>query len=205
MTIWVRPRGSPRPKLVHSSVAEEMRDEGYQQIKDSQEERARDPNDGWNRDEKQRQNGQLGMPGRPESKASHQERRDHRQDAAPSRKVRRGNGLVLPPEDEDEEHEQRGEDVRAPEPPVFCEHPRPNPSHGCCCKRTEHGLAMQFTTRSPAIFIRRRRKGDNSYEIVFSFTMPALKGQTMKATARQEGNLLFVKLEGATEVKWKKK
>jgi hypothetical protein len=26
----VRPRGSPRPKLVHSSVAEEMRDEGYQ-------------------------------------------------------------------------------------------------------------------------------------------------------------------------------
>jgi hypothetical protein len=51
-----------------------------------------------------------------------------------------------------------------------------------------------------------KKTGDNSYEIVFSFTMPALKGQTMKATARQEGNFLFVKLEDSNaEVKWKKK
>jgi len=50
-----------------------------------------------------------------------------------------------------------------------------------------------------------RKTGNNSYEIVFSFTMPALKGQTMKATARREGNFLYVKLEGSAEVKWKKK
>ena len=50
-----------------------------------------------------------------------------------------------------------------------------------------------------------KKTGADSYEIVFSFTMPALKGQTMKATARREGNFLFVKLEGSTEVKWKKK
>ena len=50
-----------------------------------------------------------------------------------------------------------------------------------------------------------KKTGDNSYEIVFTFTMPALKGETMKATARQEGTFLFVKLEGSTEVKWKKK
>jgi hypothetical protein len=50
-----------------------------------------------------------------------------------------------------------------------------------------------------------KKTGDNSYEIVFTFTMPALKGQTMKATARKEGNFLFVKLEGSTEVQWKKK
>lgn len=50
-----------------------------------------------------------------------------------------------------------------------------------------------------------KKTGDKSYEIVFRFTMPALKGQTMKATARREGNFLYVTLEGSTEVKWKKK
>ena len=50
-----------------------------------------------------------------------------------------------------------------------------------------------------------KKTGAQSYEIVFSFTMPALKGQTLKGTARREGNFLYVKLEGATEVKWKKK
>jgi hypothetical protein len=51
-----------------------------------------------------------------------------------------------------------------------------------------------------------KKTGDNTYEIVFTFTLPALKGQTMKASARQEGNFLYVKLEGSsTEVKWKKK
>jgi hypothetical protein len=50
-----------------------------------------------------------------------------------------------------------------------------------------------------------KKTGDNSYEIILSFTMPALKGQTLKATARKEGNLLFVKLEDSREVKWKKK
>jgi hypothetical protein len=51
-----------------------------------------------------------------------------------------------------------------------------------------------------------KKTGDNSYEIVFTFTLPAMKGQTLKATARQEGNFLFVKLEGSrTEVKWKRK
>jgi hypothetical protein len=50
-----------------------------------------------------------------------------------------------------------------------------------------------------------KKTGDNSYEIVFTFTNPVLKGQTMKATARKEGNFLFVTLEGSTEVKWKKK
>jgi len=50
-----------------------------------------------------------------------------------------------------------------------------------------------------------KKTGDHSFEIVISFTNPVLKGQTMKATARQEGNFLFVKLEGNDEVKWKKK
>ena len=51
-----------------------------------------------------------------------------------------------------------------------------------------------------------KKTGENSYEIVFTFTLPAMKGQTLKATARQEGNFLFVKLEGSNkEVKWKKK
>jgi hypothetical protein len=51
-----------------------------------------------------------------------------------------------------------------------------------------------------------KKTGDNSYEIVFTFTLAALKGQTMKAAARQEGKFLFVKLEGSNvEVKWKKK
>jgi hypothetical protein len=50
-----------------------------------------------------------------------------------------------------------------------------------------------------------KKTADKSYEIVLSFTMPELKGQSLKATARQEGNLLFVKLEDGAEVKWKKK
>jgi hypothetical protein len=50
-----------------------------------------------------------------------------------------------------------------------------------------------------------KKTGGNSYEIVISFTNPVLKGQTMKATARKEGNFLYVTLEGSTEVKWKKK
>lgn len=50
-----------------------------------------------------------------------------------------------------------------------------------------------------------KKTGENSYEVVFTFIEPALKGQTIKAIARQEGNFLFVKLEGSTEVKWKKK
>src|SRR5256885_2802352 len=51
-----------------------------------------------------------------------------------------------------------------------------------------------------------KKTGENSYEIVFTFTLPAMKGETLKATARQEGRFLFVKLEGSnTEVKWKKK
>ena len=50
-----------------------------------------------------------------------------------------------------------------------------------------------------------KKTGNNTYEIVFTFTMPALKDQTMTATARQEGSFLFVTLEGSKEVKWKKK
>lgn len=50
-----------------------------------------------------------------------------------------------------------------------------------------------------------KKTGDRTFDIVISFSMPALKGQTMKATARQEGNFLFVKLEDSKEVKWKKK
>ena len=50
-----------------------------------------------------------------------------------------------------------------------------------------------------------KKTGDNSFDVVISFSLPALKGQTMKATARQEGNFLFVKLDDAKEVKWKKK
>lgn len=42
-----------------------------------------------------------------------------------------------------------------------------------------------------------KKTGDNTYDIVFTFELPALKGQTMKATARQDGNFLYVKLEGA--------
>jgi hypothetical protein len=50
-----------------------------------------------------------------------------------------------------------------------------------------------------------RKTGDNSYEVIFTFSLPGGKDQTMKATARQEGNFLFVKLEESAEVKWKKK
>jgi hypothetical protein len=49
-----------------------------------------------------------------------------------------------------------------------------------------------------------KKAGNNSYEIVFTFSLGG-KDQTTKATARQEGNFLFVKLEESTEVKWKKK
>jgi hypothetical protein len=51
-----------------------------------------------------------------------------------------------------------------------------------------------------------KKTGENTYELVFTPTDPALKDQTVKATARLAGKFLFTKMQGSKiEVKWKKK
>lgn len=115
--------------LVHSAVAEEMSDEADEEVQDSEKEGACDPENGGKWDKKKDRGGDVGSSRFSKPEARHEESRHHGKDDAPGGNVRSGDSLMHPAQDKEEEDEEGGKEVGAPEPPEFRHDPGPEGSH----------------------------------------------------------------------------